>query len=86
MQVSSPAKINLFLHVKGRRDNGYHDLETLMACVDLCDDMSLDFQAPDISVACSHPQVPEDETNLAHRAATIFGHCHEAGVVVGIKI
>ena len=72
MRVSSPAKINLFLHVTGRRDNGYHDLETLMACVDLCDVMELDFKASDISVACNHPQVPEDGTNLAHRAATFF--------------
>ncbi|SMC36527.1 4-diphosphocytidyl-2-C-methyl-D-erythritol kinase [Desulfocicer vacuolatum DSM 3385] len=72
MKVASPAKINLFLHVTGRRKNGYHDLETVMACVDLCDDIYFDFQASDISVTCSHPRVPEDETNLAHRAATIF--------------
>lgn len=72
MHVFSPAKINLFLHVTGRRDNGYHDLETLMVCLDLCDGITLNFQASVITVACSHPQVPEDETNLAHRAATIF--------------
>ena len=72
MQLFSPAKINLFLHVTGRRDNGYHDLDTLMVCVDLCDRIALDFHTSEISVTCDHPQVPGDETNLAHRAAALF--------------
>ncbi len=72
MRLSSPAKINLFLHVTGRRDNGYHDLDTLMVCVGLCDGITLDFHGSGITVTCDHPQVPEDETNLVHRAATLF--------------
>ena len=72
MKLFSPAKLNLFLHVTGRRPDGYHELETLMVCLDLCDEITLDFQACEISVTCNHPQVPGDESNLAHRAAVLF--------------
>jgi len=40
--VPAPAKINLFLHVTGRRDDGYHLLETVFRFVDLCDTLSFD--------------------------------------------
>ena len=72
MELFSPAKINLFLHVTGRRPDGYHELETLMVCLDLCDEITLDFSVSDISVTCNHPQVPGDASNLAHRAAVLF--------------
>ena len=35
----APAKLNLFLHVTGRRADGYHDLQTVFQLVDLCDDI-----------------------------------------------
>ncbi len=41
----APAKINLFLHVTGRRDDGYHLLQTLFQFVDVCDE--LDFELSD---------------------------------------
>jgi 4-diphosphocytidyl-2-C-methyl-D-erythritol kinase len=43
-----------------------------MCCVSLYDTVTLNFDAADISVVCSHPDVPEDETNLAWRAAHKF--------------
>ena len=39
--VAAPAKVNLFLHVTGRRDDGYHAIESLFALVDLCDAITL---------------------------------------------
>ena len=72
MKLQSPAKINLFLHIIGKRTDGYHDLVTLMCCVGLYDTISLDFGAKEISVACTHPLVPQDHTNLAYRAAKLF--------------
>ncbi|MCK5784303.1 MAG: 4-(cytidine 5'-diphospho)-2-C-methyl-D-erythritol kinase, partial [Desulfobacterales bacterium] len=70
--IPSPAKINLFLAVTGKRHDGYHTLCTLMCCISLYDKISLNFNVEKISVSCSHENVPEDETNLACRAATIF--------------
>lgn len=72
MKLLSPAKINLFLHITGKRTDGYHDLVTLMCCVGLYDSVSFDFKAAEISVACNHPLVPQDQTNLAYRAAELF--------------
>jgi len=68
----SPAKINLFLQVTGKRPDGYHELFSLMCCVDLCDTIILDFGPESIEIESSHPQIPLDHTNLTHRAATAF--------------
>ena len=72
MKLSSPAKVNLFLHVSGRRPDGYHDLVTLMSCVELHDVITLQPGDRGTTVSCAHPEVPENETNLAHRAASLF--------------
>ncbi|MBF0572677.1 MAG: 4-(cytidine 5'-diphospho)-2-C-methyl-D-erythritol kinase [Desulfamplus sp.] len=70
--IKSPAKINLFLYVIGRRDNGYHDLFTLMSCVDLYDEIALTFNQPATYITCNNSELPKDETNLAFKAVTLF--------------
>jgi len=73
MLVKSPAKINLFLHITGRRPDGYHNLLSLMCGVSLYDDILLaPASQPGIVVRCDHEAVPEDNTNLAFRAADLF--------------
>ncbi len=37
----APAKLNLFLHILGRRSDGYHELQTCFQFVDLCDEISI---------------------------------------------
>ena len=37
IRVPSPAKLNLFLHITGRRENGYHELQSIFQLIDLCD-------------------------------------------------
>ena len=72
MRILSPAKINLFLQITGKRPDGYHDLVSLMCCVGLYDTVTLSFGVKETSVSCRHPDVPEDETNLAAVAASLF--------------
>ena len=72
MKILSPAKINLFLQITGRRPDGYHDLFSLMCCIGLYDTVSLDVGVEQTAVSCDHPHVPEDETNLAFAAADLF--------------
>ncbi len=72
MKLLSPAKINLFLQVTGKRPDGYHELFSLMCRVDLFDTILLQFGLKNIRIESSHPQVPLDETNLAYRAAAVF--------------
>lgn len=71
-RVKSFAKINLFLYITSRRKNGFHNLYSLMTQIDLCDDIDIDFTKKEISITCDYPGVPEDESNLACRAAKLF--------------
>jgi len=86
MRILSPAKINLFLEITGKRPDGYHDLVSLMCCVGLCDTVSLTFGVKETSVSCSHPDVPEDETNLAFAAASLFFNTLKINESVKISI
>jgi 4-diphosphocytidyl-2-C-methyl-D-erythritol kinase len=72
MKLLCPAKINLFLHVTGRRADGYHDLFSLMCPVGLYDTLTMRFQGTGIRIRCPSPGVPEDASNLAFRAARLF--------------
>ncbi len=42
MQVFAPAKINLSLRILGRRNDGFHEIETLIAPISLCDQIEID--------------------------------------------
>lgn len=70
--VRSYAKINLFLYVTGKRDDGYHDLCSLMTQISLHDDIQIDFSADQTCVICDHPDVPEDQSNLVFKAVQLF--------------
>ena len=71
LRILSPAKINLFLRVTGRRADGYHRLLSLMCRVGLWDEIDLR-PAASIRLTCSDPDLPRDEGNLAVRAAVAF--------------
>jgi 4-diphosphocytidyl-2-C-methyl-D-erythritol kinase len=71
--VRTPAKVNLFLEVLGKRADGYHDLETLMVAVSLYD--SLEFRtnpSGDIRLECDEPGLTTGPENLICRAAELL--------------
>lgn len=72
MEFKSPAKVNLCLHVTGRREDGYHDLCSLMCGISLYDRVVLELVEEGIFLQCAYPGVPEDRSNLAWRAADLF--------------
>ena len=72
LSLVSPAKLNLFLHVTGKRTDGYHELYSLMAPVSLSDRIDMRFEGRGIHVACAHPDVPDGKSNLVYRAAALF--------------
>lgn len=72
LRILTPAKINLFLKIIAKRADGYHDLASLMCCISLYDEIVIQVSHRSTAVSCSHPEVPQNETNLAHRAATLF--------------
>ena len=66
----APAKINLFLDILGRMENGYHELDTVMQAVSLCDILTFE-ESDALTVRCSDPSLDGKE-NLAFRAAEAF--------------
>lgn len=69
--VRANAKLNLTLDILGRRADGYHELMTVMQSVDLSDRITVK-RAPVITARASSVFVPNNEKNLAYRAAVAF--------------
>ena len=70
VEAFAPAKLNLFLEILGRRDDGYHELESVMVTVDLFDRLEFaDDPTGQITLECDDPSLPTDSSNLVVRAA-----------------
>jgi 4-diphosphocytidyl-2-C-methyl-D-erythritol kinase len=74
MQLRAPAKINLSFKILRRRDDGFHEIETLMAPVSLYDELTLSATDEDAGVqfSCDDPSLPVGDDNLVVRAARLF--------------
>jgi 4-diphosphocytidyl-2-C-methyl-D-erythritol kinase len=74
MQVIAPAKINLSLRVLGRRGDGFHEIETLITPISLCDEIKIEQRSgkQEIAFWCDDPSVPKGEDNIVVRAANVF--------------
>ena len=85
IRVRAHAKINLYLDVVGKREDGYHNLETIFHSIGLHDDVIIrEEEKKGIKVHCEHPAVPRDSRNLAYRAANLLGDT--VGGIGGIAI
>jgi 4-diphosphocytidyl-2-C-methyl-D-erythritol kinase len=89
MRYLAPAKLNLFLHITGRRSDGYHDLETVFQLVDLCDELDISVRSD--GRICREPapsdallaNLPDDQ-DLTVRAARLLQQV--GGVQAGANI
>lgn len=70
--IAAPAKINLSLDITGKLENGYHALDTIMQTISIEDKITLAKTGRQISVLCDHPQVPQGNGNICHKAAEAF--------------
>ena len=84
LEKKSPCKVNLILNILGKRADGFHELETVMQPVDVCDEMTFARGGTGITLTCSHPELPVDSKNLVHRAATAF--LAAANISDGVRI
>jgi 4-diphosphocytidyl-2-C-methyl-D-erythritol kinase len=84
LSIFAPAKINLALKVKGKRSDGYHELEMIMQSVGLCDKITLKKIPGGIKLATSHSQLSNSKANLAYQAAELL--LREKGINQGIEI
>jgi 4-diphosphocytidyl-2-C-methyl-D-erythritol kinase len=65
----APAKLNLFLHITGKRADGFHDLQTLFQLIDLCDDIAIAVRDDGVIERTAGPEGVAPETDLVVRAA-----------------
>ncbi|MBR5516050.1 MAG: 4-(cytidine 5'-diphospho)-2-C-methyl-D-erythritol kinase [Clostridia bacterium] len=73
VKIKAKAKINLFLELTGKRENGYHDISTVMHEIDLCDNLTLTKNNSNIiTITSDSHTMPLDEKNIAHKCAKAF--------------
>lgn len=66
------AKLNLYLEVLGRREDGYHNIETIFQTVGLSDELRFTACADAVTLECDSPDLGAPEENLAWRAAMLL--------------
>jgi 4-diphosphocytidyl-2-C-methyl-D-erythritol kinase len=85
VKLLSPAKINLYLKVTGKRKDGYHNIATLFQMVDLFDTMTFRrVEKPEIRVTCTMKSIREKD-NLAYKAAKSLWKPGLGGVHIHIE-
>lgn len=87
LNLLSPAKINLALEILGLRQDGYHELRSIMQPIDFFDEVRIETgDGEGIGLESSGIEVPKDKTNLAWRAAETYLSESGLNLRVGIKI
>jgi 4-diphosphocytidyl-2-C-methyl-D-erythritol kinase len=72
IELKCPAKVNLFLEVLGKREDGFHEIETVMAPVGLYDSITFRKKTSGIDVRCDSPEIPEGKDNLVFKAISLL--------------
>lgn len=87
IKLYSYGKINLFLDVKCKLENGYHTIRTVMQSIDLYDEIQL-IPAEDnkILIDCNYPSIPLNEKNTCYKAASHIKEKYHINSGVIIKI
>ncbi|HDZ77501.1 MAG TPA: 4-(cytidine 5'-diphospho)-2-C-methyl-D-erythritol kinase [Candidatus Omnitrophica bacterium] len=86
--LKSPAKINLYLKIEGKRSDGYHDISTLFERISIYDYITFKTTTSDkIKVYCDNPLVPNGAANFAFIAAKLLREdfASACGVEINIK-
>lgn len=67
------AKLNLTLDVLGKREDGYHNIKSIMQTISIRDDVEIDVGTGELwTLECSQEGIPTDERNLAWKAAKVY--------------
>ncbi len=84
LEKKSPCKVNLLLNILGRRADGFHELETVLQPVNVCDRLTFTRGGAGVELSCSDANLPVDAQNLVHRAAAVF--LQTTKIQEGVKI
>lgn len=78
VKFPSFAKINWFLHILGKRADGYHEVVTVLQTISLHDELTIQLSEDGtITLTCDDPTVPTDNSNLIMRAALLLEECRQ---------
>ncbi len=72
MFITAPAKVNLFLRVLNKRDDGYHSIETIFEKVSLFDEINVDVTDTDTRIECDDSSIPVCSDSLLGRTVRLF--------------
>ncbi len=87
LTLESPAKLNIYLKVLNKREDGYHNLETIFERINLVDHLTFSTNSNEaIRIFCDHPDVPLDSKNLVFQVAQILKNDFALQNGVDIKI
>ncbi len=84
ISLKAPAKINLFLEILGKRDDGYHEIETIMQEIDLADNLLFEEIQEGVVLECNDKHIPLNQDNLVCKAANLL--LKECGIKKGVLI
>ncbi|NSW92229.1 MAG: 4-(cytidine 5'-diphospho)-2-C-methyl-D-erythritol kinase [Firmicutes bacterium] len=84
IELKARAKINLSLDVTGKRQDGYHNIKTIMQTIELYDRVIISVAEKGIEVKCDCGKVPPGKGNIAYKAAELF--IERYGIDRGVKI
>jgi 4-diphosphocytidyl-2-C-methyl-D-erythritol kinase len=86
LEKASFCKVNLLLNILGKRADGFHDLETVLQPVDLCDRLTFQRNREGIDLTCSDSRLPVNSKNLVFRAARAFLDAAAIPSTEGVRI
>ena len=75
IKIKTPAKVNLTLEVLDKREDGFHNIQSVMQMIDLYDYLVITIRENDeqeLSLSGTSDEIPYDEKNLVYKAAQLF--------------
>ena len=84
ISLKAHAKVNLFLEILGKRDDGYHEIETIMQEISLADNLQFEEIQEGIKLECNNKNIPINQDNLVCKAANLI--LKECGIKKGVLI
>ena len=84
ISLKAPAKVNLFLEILGKRDDGFHEIETIMQEIDLADSLQFEETQEGVTLECNDKNIPANQDNLVCKAANLI--LEECGIRKGVII
>ena len=84
VSLKAHAKINLFLEILDKRNDGYHEIETIMQEIDLADNLQFEETQEGVKLECNDKNIPLNQDNLVCKAANLI--LKECGINKGVLI